>query len=93
MVKVNIKLTGNEENVLSFIELCAKIQLLSDLGVSAIIPVEVDGDGSTDLKFSIKAEVEGEGKIDMIDSWKKHNTKIFMCQIDNGNLETQYIGE
>lgn len=92
MVKLNIELVGNEEDVLSFVGLCAKIELLGIWGASRTIPVDVDGDGSGRLTFNIKAEVEGKGEIDLIESWRKKHRDDFQKQI-NDKIKTHYIGE
>jgi hypothetical protein len=91
-VKAIIQLVGNEEDVLSFIGLCAKIELLGIWGASRIIPVDVDGDGSARLRFSIESEVKNIGKVDMIKSWWDVNKEDFKKQIDS-KMETHYIGE
>jgi len=93
MIKLNIELTGNEEDVLSFVGLCAKIQLLSMWGSSRIIPVSIDGDGSCDLKFNIITEVKDKGEVDLIKEWKYIHKDTFYKEIDKEKLETHYIGE
>lgn len=92
MVKVNIELLGNETDVLSFIGLCANIELLGIWGASRIIPVDVDGDGSARLKFKIEAEVENKGKVDLIQSWWEVNKDNFKKQLYS-KIETHYIGD
>lgn len=91
-VKVNIELVGNQEDVLSFVGLCAKIELLGIWGASRTIPVDIDGDGSARLKFNIEAEVKNKGKVDLIQSWWEVNKDNFKKQVDN-KIETHYIGE
>ena len=90
-VKVTIELVGNQEDVLSFIALCAKIELLGIWGASRTIPVDVDGDGSARLRFNIEAEVENRGKVDLIQSWWEKNKENFKKQL-NSEIETHYIG-
>jgi hypothetical protein len=91
-VKATIELVGNQEDVLSFIGLCAKIELLGIWGASRTIPVDVDGDGSARLRFNVEAEVKDKGKVDMIKSWWDVNKENFKKQIDS-KVETHYIGE
>ena len=91
-VKVTIELVGNQDDVLSFIGLCAKIELLGIWGASRTIPVDVDGDGSARLKFNIQAEVENKGKVDLVQAWREKNKDNFKKQIDS-KIETHYIGE
>lgn len=93
MVKINIELTGNEEDVLSFVGLCSKIELLGLWGASRTIPVDVDGDGSANLRFNIKADVQDRGEVDLIDEWWKHNKDKFNEEVDNDKIKTHYIGE
>ena len=91
-VKVIIELVGNQEDVLSFIGLCAKIELLGMWGSSRTIPVNVDGDGSARLQFNIEAEVKDKGKVDLVQSWWKNNKDNFKKQVDS-TIEPHYIGE
>lgn len=91
-VKVVIELTGNEDDVLSFIGLCSKIELLGIWGASRIIPVDVDGDGSARLHFNIEAEVEGRGKVDLVEAWWEKNKENFKKQLDS-KIQTHYIGD
>lgn len=91
-VKLNIELIGNEEDVLSFVGLCAKMELLGIYGASRTIPVDIDGDGSARLKFNIEAEVEGKGRVDLIQAWLDKNKERFKNQLDS-KIETHYIGE
>lgn len=93
MIKVNIELSGNEEDVLSFIGLCAKIQLLGEIGSSTTIPVCVDGDGSANLAFKIVAEVLGKGEVDMVRAWKERYRDSFLKQADSDRVQVHYIGE
>lgn len=93
MVKINIEVSGNKEDVLSFVGLCSKIELLGLWGANRTIPVDVDGDGSADLRFKIEAEVENEGTVDLIDEWWKHNRDKFNEEVDNNKIKTHYIGE
>lgn len=92
MKKINIELIGNEEDVLSFVGLCAKIELLGIWGASRTIPVDVDGDGSARLNFKVEAEVENKGKVDLIQAWWEKNKNNFKNQLNN-KIETHYIGE
>lgn len=92
MVKVNIELFGDEEEVLEFVGLCAKIELLGSWGANRTIPLAVDGDGSARLKFNIISEVKNQGKVDLIESWTKVNREQFKKQVDS-EIETHYIGE
>lgn len=92
MVKLKIELVGNEEDVLSFVGLCAKIELLGICGASRTIPVDVDGDGSARLKFDIKANVADKGEVDLIDAWWLKNKENFKKQLDS-KIETHFIGE
>jgi hypothetical protein len=48
---VTLRVEGNEQDLRSFLGLCATIAWLSSAGASRRIPVEVDGDGSADLRF------------------------------------------
>jgi len=91
-VKVTIELVGNQDDVLSFIGLCAKIELLGIWGASRTIPVDVDGDGSARLKFNIEAEVKSKGKVDLVQAWWEKNKDNFKKQLDS-KIETHYIGE
>lgn len=91
-VKVNIELIGNEEDVLSFIGLCAKIELLGIWGANRTIPVTVDGDGSARLIFNAKAEVENRGTVDLVQFWKENNRDDFEEQLYS-EIKTHYIGE
>lgn len=91
-VKVTIELVGNQDDVLSFIGLCAKIELLGIWGASRTIPVDVDGDGSARLKFNIEAEVANKGKVDLVQAWWEKNKDNFKKQLDS-KIETHYIGE
>lgn len=91
-VKVNIGLIGDEDDVLSFIALCGKIQMLGELGASRIIPVDIDGDGSARFRFKIEAEVKDIGPIDLITQWRKHNGDNFKNQIET-KIDKHYIGE
>lgn len=92
MVKQIIELVGNEEDVLSFIGLCAKIELLGIWGASRTIPVDIDGDGSARLSFNIKANIRDQGEVDMIKAWWDVNKKDFEKQI-HSKIKTHYIGE
>lgn len=92
MVKLKIELVGNEDDVLSFVSLCAKIELLGIWGASRTIPVDVDGDGSARLKFDIKANIVDKGEIDLIDVWWSKNKETFKMQLDS-QIETHFIGE
>lgn len=91
-VKVNIELVGNEEDVLSFIALCGKIQIIGELGTSGTIPVNIDGDGSARLWFKVEAQVKDMGKIDLISQWREHNGDNFKRQMET-NINKHYIGE
>ena len=91
-VKVIIELVGNQDDVLSFVGLCAKIELLGIWGASRTIPVDVDGDGSARLNFNIEAEVENKGKVDLVQAWWEKNKDNFEKQLDS-KIETHYIGE
>ena len=62
-VKVNIELIGNEEDVLSFVALCAKIHMMCSLGTSNTIPVVVDGDGSGDLLLIVTGKQIGRAHV------------------------------
>lgn len=92
MVKLKIELVGNEEDVLSFVGLCAKIELLGIWGASRTIPVDIDGDGSARLKFDIKANVADKGEVDLIDAWWSKNKENFKKQLDS-KIETHFIGD
>ena len=50
-VTVAIQVTGIEEDVMSFVQLCRVISMLGVQGHSADIVVSVDGDGSGKLRF------------------------------------------
>lgn len=93
MVKLNIELVGNEEDVLSFVALCAKIQVLGQYGASRTIPVDIDGDGSARLYFNIKTKIKDKDEeVDLIDVWMEKRLKSFKEEVDN-EIETHYIGE
>jgi hypothetical protein len=94
MAKITIELVGNEDDVLSFVGLCAKIELLGLWGASRTIPVSVDGDGSARLIFNITTNVKNQGETDLIQSWWTANKEDFKKQIDSGQeLITHDIGE
>ncbi len=93
MVKLTIELFGNEEDVLSFVGLCSKIELMGLWGVSRTIPLSVDGDGSADLKFNIKANIENKGEVDLIKAWKEKYKEKFQNEVDSSEMQTHYIGE
>lgn len=51
---VDVKISGNKDDLESFILLCKKLKYLCSVGASRTIPVAVDGDGSANLKFDFK---------------------------------------
>lgn len=93
-VKINIELVGNEDDVLSFASLCAKIQMCGQLGCSRTIPVEVDGDGSARLRFDIKTPTK-TGERDLMKDWDEACRDSFKRDLDNipSHLPTHFIGE
>jgi len=91
-VKVNIELIGNEEDVLSFVALCAKIHMMCSLGTSNTIPVVVDGDGSGDLRFKAIGELK-DGPVDLIKSWKETFGSEFKDELEGEPCKEHYIGE
>lgn len=93
MKKINIEITGNEDSILEFIALCGKIEMLCSSGSSRRIMVDIDGDGSANLKFKATTEVVNLGKVDLIKSWKDENSENFMNKIDSGKDIKHSIGE
>lgn len=51
---INVKVTGNEENLAQFISLCKRIEDLGRVGSTDTIKVWVDGDGAARLDFDFK---------------------------------------
>ncbi len=97
MIKQTIEICGSHTEVLEFIQLCAKIELLSSVGANRTIKVTVDGDGSADLKFTARALIEnengGKDNVDLVELWKEKNRNQFIKQIDSGEMEEHFIGE
>lgn len=95
--KTTIEVIGGQEEINEFVQLLAKIQTLGIIGANRTIPVSVDGDGSGQLTFKIqKIKPEPIGK--MIKSALNNgllnmDKTPFMQQIEEGTLETHYIGE
>lgn len=50
---IELKVTGNETELMEFITLCKQIEYLGKVGSSRTIKVHVDGDGSFHLKFDL----------------------------------------
>jgi hypothetical protein len=70
---IEIKVTGNSEDLSAFIELCKKIEYLCNVGASREIPVYVDGDGSASLQFDFK------------DTKVEFDKKQFEKELDSGD--------
>ena len=54
----DIRVVGNEAEIIEFVDLCKKVEGLSIAGAKRIIPVEVDGDGSAGLRFLFREKGE-----------------------------------
>ncbi len=98
MIKQIIEISGGNAEVLEFIALCAKIEILSSVGANRTIEVVVDGDGSADLKFNAIATVESQIgdhliEVDLIEMWKEKNRNQFIKQIDLNEMHEHFIGE
>lgn len=91
MKKITIEVVGEESELLEFVALCAKIELLGMWGCNRTIPVEVDGDGSGRLIFSSFADVKDKGTVDLMHAWCNYGQDDFKIQIDN-EIKTHYIG-
>lgn len=98
MIKQTIEITGSDTEVLEFIALCAKIELLSSVGANRTIEVTVDGDGSADLKFNAIAITDSEAgdsiiEVDLVKMWIERNRNQFIEQIDSDEMQEHFIGE
>lgn len=91
MAKLTIDVYGDSTELLEFVELCAKIELLCNWGASREIPVMVDGDGSANLSFKVIAKVDGEDT-DLIELFKEKRASDFEKETDS-KIKTHYIGE
>lgn len=79
MKKINLEIVGDENTILEFIALCAKLDLLGSVGSSRTIPVFYDGDGSARLRF--KCNVPGkntDSDVELIQLWKDRHGYDFI---------------
>lgn len=95
--KTTIEVIGGQEELNEFIQLLVKIQILGGEGANRTIPVAVDGDGSGQLTFKVQ-DISPEPVAKMVGSVLNNgllnmDKTSFMQQIDEGTLETHYIGE
>lgn len=93
MKKINLEITGNEDSILEFIALCGKIEMLCSSGSSRRIMVDIDGDGSANLKFKSTAKVVDLGEVDLIKAWVYEKSVNFIKIIDSGKDIKHSIGE
>lgn len=70
--KITVTVTGPEDQLRSFVQLCKTVEWLCGAGASRTIVLPVDGDGSASLKFGFgsldhsavkPAEVTGEDRV------------------------------
>lgn len=54
--KIDLTVTGNEEDLHAFLRVCRWIQHCGETGANQAKRIIVDGDGSANLKFSVNGE-------------------------------------
>lgn len=87
---------GNDDELLQFINLCAKINYLCKNGTSEQINLIIDGDGSAgNLKFECILNNEGMDNVDMLKKWENRNADKFVesFNISTNRKHIHYIGE
>ena len=58
---VQLKIYGDDAQILQFLELCKKMEYMGNIGSSRLVPVYVDGDGRGRLRFdfgNFKADID-----------------------------------
>jgi len=92
MARINIEVIGDSTEILEFVALCGKIELLGHFGANRTIPVTVDGDGSGQLLFKANATVDGKENVDLIGIWKTKQSENFESEVDS-EIKEHHIGE
>ena len=54
--QIEVKVTGNEEDLVAFLRVCRWIQYCGEAGTCGTRMITVDGDGSARLKFAVGGE-------------------------------------
>ena len=84
MKSVNIKVVGEERELLQFLSLCAKMDFLGSIGSSRDIDVFYDGDGSARLRFEcIVSEINKSEEIDIILDMKARMSEQWFKETDS----------
>lgn len=76
--KLTLEVVGGKAEIIEFLELCSKIELLGSIGSSRELRVFVDGDGSARLRF------ETPEKPKIYESYKNSIGVSFAEEVDAG---------
>lgn len=87
MTQVNIQVTGTEDDVLNFVALCTKINIIGQRDTERTISLRVKGDSGHPLSFQSVNTLVGNVQVDLVEHCSKRIGEVFNRIID----KTSYI--
>ena len=91
MKKITVEVIGEESQILNFVALCSKLEVMSVDTISGNIPLQFNAGDNGGLMFNIVSDVENKGKVDLIQSWMNHNRFSFEKELFDNDIKIHTI--